>query len=216
MTHAIALDQKVLVLNRGYHAVRVIPAREAFTLLCREAAEILSIEEGHWATYDLENWIDVAKLQKEVEPLQHSWIRLPSLEIAIPKIIRLLAFDKVIKPQLRLTRRNLYVRDKNKCQYCGQRFSSSDLTLDHIVPRVQGGGNSWINLVCACLRCNTKKGGRTPKQANMALIRKPFKPAKCESFRLRIGRNQYQSWKAFLNNAYWTVELTEDQPTPNA
>ncbi len=209
MSYAVALEQQVLVLNRGYSAVRVVPARDAFTLLCREAAEIISVEEGHWANYNLANWIDVAKLQKEFEPTQHSWIRLPSLEIAVPKIIRLLGFDRLIKPQLRLTRRNLYARDKNRCQYCGKRFSSSDLTLDHIVPRVQGGGNSWTNLVCACLKCNTKKGGRTPKQSRMALIRKPFKPAKCESVRLRIGRKQYQSWKTFLNNAYWTVELKE-------
>jgi 5-methylcytosine-specific restriction endonuclease McrA len=212
----MALDHKVLVLNKGYSAVRVIPAREAFTLLCREAAEILSVEAGHWETYDLENWIDVAQMQKEFEPTQHAWVQLPSIEIAVPKIIRLLAFDKVIKPQVRLTRRNLYARDKNNCQYCGKRFSSSDLTLDHIVPRVQGGGNSWTNLVCACLKCNTKKGGRTPRQAGMALIRKPFKPAKCESLRIRIGKKQYQSWKTFLNNAYWTVELKETTPDTSA
>jgi len=210
MTYAVALEQQVLVLNRGYSAVRVVPARNAFTLLCREAAEIISVENGQWANYNLTNWIDVATLQKELEPLLHSWIRLPSLEIAVPKIIRLLAFDRVIKPQLRLTRRNLYSRDKNRCQYCGQRFSSSDLTLDHIVPRVQGGENSWMNLVCACLNCNTRKGGRTPKQAKMALVRKPFKPAKCESLRFRVGPMQYQSWKTFLNNAYWTVELQEE------
>jgi len=204
------MKQQVLVLNSGYAAVRVVPARDAFTLLCREAAEIISVENGQWANYNLTNWIDVATLQKELEPLLHSWIRLPSLEIAVPKIIRLLAFDRVFKPQLRLTRRNLYARDKNRCQYCGQRFSSSELTLDHIVPRVQGGENSWMNLVCACLKCNTKKGGRTPKQARMALVRQPFKPAKCESLRLRIGPMQYQSWKTFLNNAYWTVELQEE------
>ena len=210
MTYAVALEQQVLILNRGYSAVRVVPARNAFTLLCREAAEIISVENGQWANYNLTNWIDVATLQKELEPLLHSWIRLPSLEIAVPKIIRLLAFDRVIKPQLRLTRRNLYSRDKNRCQYCGQRFSSSELTLDRILPRVQGGENSWMNLVCACLKCNTRKGGRTPKQAKMALVRKPFKPAKCESLRFRVGPMQYQSWKTFLNNAYWTVELQEE------
>ena len=77
MTHAVALEQQVLVLNRGYSAVRVVPARDAFTLLCREAAEIISVENGQWANYNLTNWIDVATLQKELEPLLHSWIRLP-------------------------------------------------------------------------------------------------------------------------------------------
>lgn len=204
------IDEKVLVLNRGYSAVRIVPARDAFTLLCRQAAEILSIENGNYLTYGLHDWMDVAKLQKEFEPEKHTWLRLPSLEVAIPKIIRLLTYDKFVKPEVRLTRRNLFSRDKNKCQYCGKRFSATDLTLDHVVPRVQGGGNSWSNLVCACMKCNTKKGGRTPRQASMRLIQKPFKPLHCEARKLRIGPIQYKSWKSFLQNAYWSIELVED------
>jgi 5-methylcytosine-specific restriction endonuclease McrA len=210
MSAISTIDEKVLVLNRGYSAVRIVPARHAFTLLCREAAEILSIENGNYLTYGLHDWMDVAKLQKEFEPEKHTWLRLPSLEIAIPKIIRLLTYDKFVKPEVRLTRRNLFSRDKNKCQYCGKRFSATDLTLDHVVPRVQGGGNSWSNLVCACMKCNTKKGGRTPRQASMQLIQKPFKPLHCEARKLRIGPIQYKSWKSFLQNAYWSIELVED------
>ncbi|MDP7006484.1 MAG: HNH endonuclease [Phycisphaerales bacterium] len=210
MTCVPSIEERVLVLNRGYAAIRIVPARDAFTLLCRKAAEIISIEDGHYLNYELNDWMDVASLQKELEPNEHRWLRLPSFEIAVPKIIRLLMYDKFVKPEVRLTRRNLYARDKNRCQYCGKRFSASDLTLDHVVPRVQGGGNSWANLVCACLKCNTRKGGRTPKQAHMTLIHKPFRPAKCEAQRLRVGRAQYQSWKQFLNNAYWSVELNED------
>lgn len=210
MSEVISIHEKVLVLNRGYAAVRVISARRAFILLCRNAAEIISIEDGHYLNYGLHDWMDVAVLQKEFEPELHRWIKLPTFEVAVPKIIRLLMYDKFVKPEVRLTRRNLYARDKNKCQYCGNRFSATDLTLDHIVPRVQGGGNSWLNLVCACLRCNTRKGGRTPKQARMQLIRPPYKPAKCESQRVRIGSAQYESWKSFLNNAYWSVELLDE------
>ena len=210
MSEVISIHEKVLVLNRGYAAVRVISARRAFTLLCRKAAEIISIEDGHYLNYGLHDWMDVAKIQKELEPELHRWIKLPTFEVAVPKIIRLLMYDKFVKPEVRLTRRNLYARDKNKCQYCGKRFSANELTLDHIVPRVQGGGNSWSNLVCACLRCNTRKGGRTPKQARMQLIRSPYKPSKCESQRVRVGFAQYESWKSFLNNAYWTVELIDE------
>ena len=147
MTIIHSIDEKVLVLNRGYAAIRVIPARRAFTLLCRQVAEIISIEDGQYYNYGLRDWIDVAQLQREFEPEQHRWVQLPSIEIAIPKVIRLLMYDKFIKPEVRLTRRNLYARDKNRCQYCGKRFSASDLTLAHIVPRVQGGGNAWSNLV---------------------------------------------------------------------
>jgi len=209
MNNGLSIDEKVLVLNRGYAALRVISARHAFTLLCRRAAEIISIEDGHYLNYGLKDWMDVAELQRSLEPERHRWIQLPSFEIAVPKIVRLLMYDKFIKPEVRLTRRNLYARDKNNCQYCGKRFSASDLTLDHVIPRVQGGGNSWKNLVCACIRCNTRKGGRTPRQANMHLITTPHKPTKCESQRLRVGSAQYESWKSFLNNAYWTVDLVD-------
>ena len=209
MSCSISLNEKVLVLNKGYAAIRVISARHAFTLLCRKAAEIISIEDGRYFNYGLHDWIDVATLQKQFEPDLHCWLKLPSFEIAVPKVIRLLMYDKFVKPEVRLTRRNLYARDKNKCQYCGERFSATDLTLDHVIPRVQGGGNSWLNLVCACLSCNTMKGGRTPRQANMQLIRKPYRPSKCESQRVRIGAAQYATWKSFLNNAYWTVELID-------
>ncbi|MAI67956.1 MAG: HNH endonuclease [Phycisphaerae bacterium] len=209
MSATLSIDEKVLVLNRGYAAIRICHAREAFTLLCREAAEILSIEEGQYLTYGLHDWMDVAQLQKELEPTKHRWLRLPTIDIAVPKIIRLLSYDAFLKPEVRLTRRNLFSRDKNKCQYCGKRFGAGDLTLDHVVPRVQGGENSWVNLVCACMKCNTKKGGRTPRQANMRLIQRPIKPTHCVARKLRIGSRQYYSWKAFLDNAYWSIELDE-------
>ena len=83
MSVVLSIDEKVLVLNRGYAAIRVVPARDAFTLLCRKAAEILSIEDGNYMTYGLMDWMDVAKLQKEFEPEQHRWLRLPALEIAV-------------------------------------------------------------------------------------------------------------------------------------
>lgn len=203
------LDQKVLVLNRCYAAVHVVPARQAFTLLCRRTAEIIAVEEGRYTNYDMASWMEVAELQRRFEPEQHAWLRLPRFEIAVPKIVRLLAFDRLPRPTTRLTRRNLYARDRSRCQYCGQRFSAAELTLDHVVPRVQGGCNSWENLVCACLSCNTRKGGRTPREANMKLIRRPFEPKARPAIRLRVGPAQYHSWKAFLNDAYWSVELHE-------
>jgi 5-methylcytosine-specific restriction endonuclease McrA len=110
---------------------------------------------------------------------------------------------------VKLNRRNIYARDHSQCQYCGKTFSTKELTLDHVVPRVQGGENSWTNLVCACVRCNARKGGRTPAQARMKLIREPVKPRRNPAITLRLGSPKYQSWKAFLDEAYWTVELQE-------
>jgi len=205
----IVLNEKVLVLNRYYTAIRVINARRAFTMLCKAAAEIISVEDGQYITYDLESWTEIAELQRQFEPDAHAWVRTPQLHIAVPKIIRLFGYDRLPRQEVKLNRRNLYARDGNHCQYCGKTFPTRELTIDHVVPRVLGGNHSWANLVCACVRCNARKGGRTPSQANMWLIRKPVKPRRNPAITLRLGEARYRSWKAFLDEAYWTVELRD-------
>ena len=203
----VVLDEKVLVLNRLYRAIRVVNAREAFSLLCGDRAEVIAVENEQYLNYDFSSWMDVAALQREFEPDAHSWIQTASIEIAVPKIIRLLAYDRMPERHVKLTRRNIFARDRNRCQYCGKTFSTSELSLDHVQPRVQGGGNSWQNIVCACVKCNMKKGGRTPAQAKMKLIKKPVKPRRNPTMTLRLGEKKYHSWKAFLDDAYWHVEL---------
>lgn len=209
IAEAAALDEKVLVLNRIYTAIRVVDARRAFVMLCKQAAEVIAVEDGQYFNYDFQTWTEISELQKQLDRDAYSWVRTPTIEIAVPKIVRLFGYDRVPKREIKLNRRNIYHRDHNRCQYCGTRFSLKELTIDHIVPRVQGGGNTWDNLVCACVHCNTRKGGRTPRQAHMKLIRPPFKPRHNPAMTLRLGSKKYQSWKAFLNDAYWTVELRD-------
>jgi 5-methylcytosine-specific restriction endonuclease McrA len=204
-----ALDEKVLVLNRLYTAVRVVSARRAFVLLCKRVAEVIAVEDGVYANYDFETWTELAALQREYARDAYSWIRTPRIELPVPRIIRLFDYDRVPRNPVKLNRRNIYARDGNRCQYCGRVFPSKDLTLDHITPRVQGGGNSWENLVCACISCNTRKGGRTPRQAGMDLIRAPERPKTPPTVTLRLGGATYASWRAFLSNAYWNVELKD-------
>ena len=184
----------------------MINARRAFTILCRQAAEIISVEGGQYITYDLESWTEIAHLQREFEPDAHSWVRTPRLAIAVPKIIRLLGYDRLPRQDVKLNRRNLYARDGNHSQYRAKSFPTRELTIDHVVPRVKGGLHSWSNLVCACVRCNARKGGRTPVQAHMRLIRKPLKPRRNPVITLRLGEARYRSWRAFLDEAYLTVE----------
>ncbi len=203
------LDEKVLVLNRFYAAIRVISARRAFIMLCKQAAEVIAVENGHYNNYDFASWAEVAELQHQVEREKHSWVQTPRMVIAVPKIIRLLGYDRLPRQEVKLNRRNIYARDNNRCQYCGKRFSTRELTLDHVSPRVQGGANTWLNLVCACVPCNARKGGRTPTQANMKLIRKPLKPKRHPVLAVRLGSGKYESWKAFIDEAYWTVELRD-------
>jgi len=205
---ASALDARVLVLNRLYGAIRVVDARRAFTLLCKEVAEVISVENGNYINYNMTSWVEASEFQQQFEHDQHDWVRTTRIVIAVPKIIRLFGYDRFPKEQVKLNRRNIYARDTNRCQYCGKHFSTKELTLDHVVPRVQGGGNTWENLVCACVKCNARKGGRTPLQAGIALIRPPIKPRRNPAIAVRLGSPKYQSWKAFLDEAYWTVELT--------
>ena len=201
------LDSQVLLLNRVYAAIRVIDARRAFSLLAKEVAEVIAVEDGTYRNYDFKTWADIAELQQEFEPDRHEWVRTTRFTIAVPKIIRVLDYDRRPRRMVKLNRRNIYARDHNLCQYCGRSFPTRELTLDHVLPRVQGGENSWDNLVCACVKCNARKGGRTPRQAGMRLIRPPVRPKRNPAITLRLGAARYESWKAFLDEAYWTVEL---------
>ena len=201
------LSSSVLLLNRLYMALRVVSARRAMTLVYRELAEVVSVEDGQYLSYDFDDWVEVSAAKASFEPDEHDWIRTVRFQIAVPKIIRLLVFDKVPRVGVKLNRRNLFARDHNRCQYCGRRIPTSDLSIDHLVPRSQGGTTCWENVVCACTGCNVKKGGRTPEQAHMRLIAAPRRPRRSPILTVKLSDSRYASWKQFLDFAYWNVEL---------
>jgi 5-methylcytosine-specific restriction endonuclease McrA len=201
------LDAKVLVLNKLYLAIRVVSAKRAFTMLARGLAEVIQVDDGRYANYDFQSWADLSAFQREFEAEKHDWVRTVRLEIAVPRVIRVLAYDRLPAQAVKLNRRNLFARDRNQCQYCGHHFPTNELSIDHVKPRSLGGGDSWENLVCACIRCNARKGGRTPDQAHMKLVRKPVMPKRNPLIALRLGQDRYASWRAFLDHAYWSVEL---------
>jgi 5-methylcytosine-specific restriction endonuclease McrA len=204
------LDASVLVLNKLFMAVHVISVRRAFVLLCKELAEVVSLEDGQFATYDFQSWREISEYRLknfQYREEEDDWVRTASTQIQVPRVIRLLAYEKIPRHTVKFNRRNIFARDNNQCQYCGKRYATSDLSLDHVVPRSQGGLSSWENIVCACVDCNVRKGGRTPKQAHMSLIRKPEKPKRSPLLNLKLTSKKYQSWKTFLENAYWSVEL---------
>lgn len=207
MTGAASLSTSVLLLNRLYMAVRIVSARRALTLLYRELVEVVSIDDGQYLSYDFDDWVEVSEAKRHFEPERHDWVRTVRFQIAVPKIVRLLHYDKVPSANVKLNRRNLFARDHNGCQYCGKRYPTSELSLDHVVPRAQGGSNSWENIVCACVRCNVKKGGRTPAQARMTLVARPRRPRRSPVLTIKLSDSKYASWKQFLDFAYWNVEL---------
>lgn len=141
----------VLVLNATYEPLNVVSMRRAIVLLLKEKAELLEASEQR--------------------------IRSEHLSLPLPLVIRLVYFVRVPRRvDIPLTRRTVMMRDNYTCQYCGAQPSKSSLTLDHVLPKVRGGKATWSNVVCACKRCNLRKGSRTPEEANMRLRSKPGRP----------------------------------------
>jgi len=203
-----ALDASVLVLNKLFMAVHIISVRRAFCLLCKDLAEVVNLEDGQFATYDFATWREVSEYRAKSFRLEEDdWVRTSNSQIQVPRVVRLFAYEKMPKHTVKFNRRNIFARDNNQCQYCGKKFPTTELSLDHVTPRSQGGQSTWENIVCACVSCNVRKGGRTPKQAHISLIRKPEKPKRSPLLNLKLTHKKYQSWKTFLDNAYWSVEL---------
>ena len=204
-----ALNSNVLVLNKHYAAIRVITARRALTLLFNEIAEIVAYENSQYICYDFQTWLELSEYRSVHEREHHEWIRCVKFDLAVPRIVRLLFYDRLPRQPVKFNRRNIFARDRNRCQYCGKRSPTSELSLDHVVPRSRGGEASWTNIVCCCVKCNVRKGGRSPHEAGMKLIVEPVKPKRSPIVTLRLTSEKYASWRQFLDTAYWNVELKD-------
>lgn len=202
-----SLGMSVLVLNRSFVAVHVTNVRRALVLLFRELAEVIHIEEGRFAAHDLESWRALSALRSRFPAADDDWVRGVGFDLRAPRVIRLVACDRGPRQGLRFNRRNVFARDGNQCQYCGKTFPTSELSLDHVVPRSRGGITSWENIVCACVACNVRKGGRTPHEARMQLIRQPVKPRRSPLLTIKLGNPKYETWRSFVDSAYWSVDL---------
>lgn len=197
------INSNVLVLNRSYFPVHVTSVRRAFCLLYRGIAKAV---DEQYKTFDFESWS-----QLSIEQPQEA-IGLVDRMIKIPRVILLVAYDRMPKGHIRFTRLNIYIRDKNTCQYCGKKFVRSDLSLDHVIPRAYGGKSTWDNIVCCCSKCNHKKGGRTPHEMNMKLLKVPKKPNWTPFFKISMDDVKCKEWMPFLNMvdiSYWHTELLE-------
>ena len=200
------LNQTVLVLNRLWQAVNVCTARRALTLLFQGQAQVVSgNSDGSFQTYNFHQWRDFS--EQELHPES---VRAVSFRIRVPKVILLLLFDRLPKKEVKFTRHNIFERDQNTCQYCGQTFDRKDLNLDHVIPRDRGGQTTWENIVCSCIECNTKKSNRSPHESGMHLVRKPKRPKWRPFVQINLGIAYHDSWKHFVDIAYWNVELGEE------
>ena len=152
------LNARVLVLNRLWQAVNVCSAKRALSLVYQERAQVINGQEGIFNVFRFQDWKDFS--QKEDFQEEDGFVRTVSFRIKIPQIILLLFYDCLPRKEIKFSRRNIYERDRNTCQYCGECLSSTELNLDHVVPRTKGGEHTWENVVTSCLACNLRKGNR--------------------------------------------------------
>jgi len=163
----------VLVLNASYEPLNITTWRRAMVMLLKGKAEGLEHDRG-----------------QVIRP-----------DHFLPTVIRLRQFVRVPYKQLPLTRRNVFQRDGHSCQYCG--YSGEQLSIDHVLPRSRGGGDTWDNVTTACLPCNVRKGNRTPREAGMPMVREPGRPPSSLSFeatrQIRAGR--HREWAKYVIGA---------------
>lgn len=200
------LGASVLVLNRHYLAVHVVGVRRAFGLLYRGLAEVIQLEDGHFANYDFDSWLAMSELRASDPDPHDDWVHAVRFAIQVPRIIRLGTYDRQPRQMLRFNRRNLFARDNHKCQYCGRAFPESQLSIDHVLPRSRGGPTTWENVVSSCFRCNTHKGGRTPQEARMPLLSEPRRPTQNPLLTVKLNNPKYASWRSFIANGAWSVD----------
>lgn len=162
------LAERTLVLNRSWVPIHLTTVRRALVMLFQSAA--VAVEPESYATYDFEQWLRAGPR------LAHRVVRTPIYEIGAPEVILLSRYDRLPGVSVPFSRRNLTRRDAHRCQYCGRRQANEQLTIDHVVPRSQGGATGWSNCVLACMPCNRKKSCRTPEQAGMKLLSSPARP----------------------------------------
>mgnify|MGYP001192054434 FL=1 len=201
----MVLEQPVLVLNRLWQAVNICSTRRALSMLYEGNAQVVHSEEGHFNTFSFNEWADFSEQKTEQE-----CVNGVSIKLRLPKVVLLMVYDRMPRKEVKFTRHNIFQRDKNTCQYCGNKFDARDLNLDHVVPRQHNGPTTWENIVCSCIPCNSRKSNKTPEQAGMNLIRQPRKPHWHPFMQVRLSLQHHESWRHFLDLAYWNVELGED------
>lgn len=191
------LQRPTLVLNRNWQPIHVATVARALVMLWSKAARV--VDPTDFQLYDWDDWTRL--------PLQADQPSVLAVRFSLraPEVIVLSGYDRVPRATVKFSRRNIFKRDGFRCQYCGKQPGSEALTIDHVLPRSQGGESRWENCVLACMRCNLRKADRTPEQAQMRLQAQPVRPHWTPLYAYSQGR--IESWSKFISEAYWNVEL---------
>jgi 5-methylcytosine-specific restriction endonuclease McrA len=195
--NASILQRPTLVLNRNWQPVNVATVARALVLLWNEAARVVDV-----ADYQTFSWTDWSRLRpREGE----DFVQAVQFRLRVPEVVALNGYDRLPASAVTFCRRNIFKRDRYVCQYCGSQPGVEELSVDHVLPRSQGGQSSWDNCVLACVTCNSKKANRTPREAGMTLRRQPFRPVWKPLYAAHNRR--LASWSRFVSEVYWNVEL---------
>lgn len=198
------LSSHVLVLNRSYMPVNITTVRRAFVLLYQGLARAV---DRQFETFDFESWSELSVAA------HHETIGMVDRLVRVPRVVLLVAYDRVPRRHVRFSRHNIYLRDGNTCQFCGKKHPRSELNLDHVIPRSQGGKTVWENVVTSCVACNRRKGGQAPAEVGMRLIRPPARPRWTPFMDFSLKDIRYAEWRPFFNIvdfSYWNLELKEE------
>lgn len=194
---ANVLQRPTLVLNRNWQPVNVATVARALVLLWNESARV--VDPADYQTFDWNDWSELRPDNGD------AFVQAIRFRIRVPEVITLTEYDRLPTAAVTFSRRNIFKRDKFVCQYCGEQPGTDALTIDHVVPRAQGGESRWDNCVLACVDCNHRKADRTPDQASMTLRRRPVRPKWKPLYATHDMR--IESWSKFISEAYWNVEL---------
>jgi len=164
------LNREVLVLNKAYEPLDICNVRRAIILIFLEKAEAV---------------VQLGRVLRSV-----------TMEYPAPSVIRVKRYISPVNDSVVLNKKNIFRRDNHTCQYCGSKHRQ--LTIDHIVPKVKGGKDTWENLVTACHRCNNLKGDLDLSACGLTLMKKPKKPNRIHRLRKFAGENARENWRPFL------------------
>jgi 5-methylcytosine-specific restriction endonuclease McrA len=200
------MSHDILVLNRSFYAIQITSWQRALSLVYLDHA---SVVDQDYRTYSFEDWRELSKLTHSSNT---GLVTTPNFKIAMPEVIALKFYDRLPTTEVKFTRRNIYEHYKYRCCYCGKKFASTDLNLEHIMPRSRGGKTCWSNIVTACIPCNLKKADKLPEEANMKLLIQPSKPKWRGGLSLILNSpaKMKTSWQRFIDNVYWNEELDNE------
>ncbi len=191
------MHEPTLVLNRNWAPITTTQVRQALVLLCRQAAAAVCPDT--YELFELPRWID--RTRDRLTALDRArLVRTPSSWLEKPEVILLREFGGQPRREIAFSRRNLFRRDGFRCQYCERLHPPHELSIDHVLPRSRGGKTSWENCVLACVRCNSRKANRTPRESGLRLRRPPRRPT-WSPLLAALPQIQPESWKKFLRTA---------------